>query len=301
MEGKRAAVIALGMFDGVHNGHRALLKHAAACARTLGCICAADTFRNHPTAVLGGTVRMLTDAETRAALLGEAGADEVRMRTFTRELAAMTPETFVAEELEAWDVQRFVVGYNYTFGCGASGTPEALAALGARYGFGVEIVPPCLYGDVPVSSSRIRGCIERGEMEEAAAMLGEPPRPYRLLGTVVANRRIGRRIGFPTANILPDTSRVTPGDGVYGTLVHAAGARYYAVTNVGTNPTVHGERRSVESHLLDFSGDLYGQQIAVDFLFRIRGEIVFAGLDELSAQIADDERSLRAWLASKQI
>lgn len=301
MKERPAAVVALGMFDGVHIGHRALLARAREIARARGAMCVADTFSNHPAEVLGRTMRMLSGAAERARLLAGAGADEVRMREFTRALADQPPEAFVLAELDAWNVKDFVVGYNYSFGRGASGTPETLISLGARYGFGVEIVPPVLHGDEPVSSSRIRACIERGEVREAAAMLGDPPRPYRLAGTVVANKRIGRRIGFPTANILPEEARVLPKDGVYGALVTAAGGRYYAVTNVGTNPTVHGERRGIESHLLDFSGDLYGRELAVEFLYRIRDEIVFPDVDALKAQIAADEKALRERVLRKEI
>lgn len=301
MEGKQPAVVVLGMFDGVHIGHRALLARARQIAARERAVCAVDTFREHPAEVLGGGVRLLSDAAERKALLFEAGADVVRMQTFDRARAAESPERFIAAELAAWDVRAFVVGYNYTFGARAAGTADTLAALGARHGFSVTVAAPTLYGGEPVSSTRIRALIEAGDVATASEMLAAPKRAYALSGTVVENRRIGRRIGFPTANILPPADRVTPMDGVYGALVEidGEGRAYPAVTNVGTNPTVGGTVRGVESHLLGFDGDIYGRTIRVSFLFHIRGEITFPDVQALSAQIALDEAAVRARLGDR--
>lgn len=290
--GKRtSAVVALGMFDGMHIGHRALIERATRLARSEGALSVVDTFLNHPAEVLGGSVRMLSTAEERERHMRLSGADEVRMRPFTREYAAWSPERFVEEELSAWDVRAFVVGFNYTFGERGSGTPETLRALGERHGFLVETAPPVLWEGEPVSSTRIRMALERGDVAAATEMLG---RPYALEGDVIANRRIGRRIGFPTANIAPDASRVLPKDGVYAALARTENGVYPAMTNVGTNPTVGGETLSIESHLLDYDGDLYGKRLTVSFLSRIRDEQKFASVEALKEQLTRDVLAVRA-------
>ncbi len=290
MERREPAVVALGMFDGMHIGHRALIRHASDLAHALGVRTVVDTFSNHPSEVLGGSVRMLSSADTRREQMLLAGADEVRMRTFTREYAAWSPERFVQEELRLWDVRAFVVGFNYSFGSKGAGTPETLCLLGKQYDFAVETVQPVLYRGAPVSSSRIRAALEAGDVAAAADMLG---RKYALAGDVVANRRIGRRIGFPTANILPPANRVLPMAGVYATIVQTDAGRYKAMTNIGTNPTVGGKQLSIESHLLDFNGDLYGKPITVRFCFRIRDEHRFSDVEALRQQLLQDVEVVR--------
>lgn len=295
MESNRVAVVALGMFDGMHIGHKALIARAAALARELNARAVVDTFINHPAEILGGSVRMLSAADERREQMLMAGADAVRMRTFTRAYAAWSPERFVEDELREWDIRAFVVGFNYTFGCRGAGTPEVLGTLGKRFGFAVETVPPVLYRGEPVSSTRIRAALEAGDAAAAADMLG---RPYTIAGNVIENRRIGRRIGFPTANIAPPDNRVLPKKGVYAALVQADGGVYKAMTNVGTNPTVGGQSLSIESHLLDYDGDLYGKPIAVSFFSRIRDERRFKDIEALRAQLLSDAETARA-LAGK--
>lgn len=290
MEKRKPAVVALGMFDGMHIGHRALIGRATELARAEGALSVVDTFSNHPAEVLGGSIRMLSSVQEREQLMRFCGADEVRMRPFTREYAAYRPERFAEEELAAWDVRAFVVGFNYTFGEHGSGTPETLRTLGERYGFLVETVPPVLWDGEPVSSTRIRMALERGDATAAARMLG---RAYALTGEVIANRRIGRRIGFPTANIAPDAGRVLPKEGVYAALAQTPDGVFPAMTNVGTNPTVGGTALSIESHLLDFDGDLYGKPLTVSFLSRIRDERTFESVEALREQLMRDVLAVR--------
>ena len=285
------AVVALGMFDGMHIGHRALVRQGVEIARTLGCVAGVYTFTNHPMAVLGDGVGMLSAPAEREAALRALGVEDVRMAEFTPALAAMRPEEFVGLLMEMWSLRGVVVGFNYTFGDKGLGTPETLAALGERYGFFTRVLPPVEFLDAPVSSSRIRACVEAGDMASAAGMLG---RPYRLSGPVIRNRRIGRRIGFPTANLAPDGERALPKRGVYATKAAVEGATYPSVTNVGMNPTVNGGRLSIETHMIGFDGDVYGKTLTVEFCAYLRGERRFGSVEALKAQIGRDVEQAKA-------
>lgn len=298
MEQNVSVAVALGMFDGMHAGHRALIAHTVAFAKQTGCLAAVYTFTNHPATVLGGGSALLSDAAERAALMRALGCDIVRMDAFTRELAALPPEAFIDMLCESWNVRRFVVGFNYTFGRYGAGTPELLREAGARMGFSVDVVEPVLYGGEPVSSSRIRRAIEAGDVSAAADMLS---RPYTLTGEVVANRRIGRRIGFPTANIAAAPDRVLPMRGVYATDAIVNGTVCRAVTNVGSNPTVGGDHLSIETHMIGFDGDIYGETLSVRFLRRLRGETKFDSVTALGEQIARDVRAAEALAPNAEI
>lgn len=285
MTERTPAVVALGMFDGVHLGHRALLKRAVYEADKLLAKPVVFTFSSHPMDVLGGGVRLLSSIAERDRILCSLGAREVASVPFTRELAAMRTERFVELLAERWDVKALVVGYNYTCGANGLGTPETLATIGLQRGFSVSIVSPVLFMGSPVSSSRVREAIERGEMEQAERMLN---RRYTLKGVVVENKRIGRRIGFPTANIEAQGTRVLPKDGVYATFACVDGAYYRAVTNIGTNPTVSGNRLTIETHMIGFGEDIYGKQLTVAFRRYLRGELKFSSLEALKEQIRLD-------------
>lgn len=291
MTKKTPAVVALGMFDGVHLGHRALMTHVVDEAKRKRISPVVATFSNHPMEVLGGGAKLLTDVRERNAILRSFGVEKVWSEPFTAQMAGLSPEAFVDELLARWDVSLVVVGYNYTFGAGGAGTTKTLKRLGLERGFSVDVIQPVLYEDEPVSSTRIRAAVERGEMEQAAAMLG---RRYSLSGNVVRNRRIGRRIGFPTANIEHDARRVLPREGVYATFACVNGATYRAVTNVGSNPTVGGDRLMIETHLLDFDEDIYGRELTVGFRFFLRGEKTFEGVEALREQIGRDVAASRA-------
>lgn len=296
-KGRERAVVALGMFDGVHVGHQRLLDVAQQEAARLRAVAAVYTFSNHPLSVLGGTPRLLTDAQTRRALLLAGGVAEVVMTPFDLALARSTPEAFLERLAAQWELAGVVAGYNYTFGDRASGTADTLRKLGQEHGFAVFIVPPVLLDGTPVSSTRIRRLIEEaGDVTIAGKLLG---RPYRLSGDVIANRQNGRRFGYPTANIAVQPDAVLPLTGVYATRAHAGQRSWVAVTNVGTNPTVHGDHVSVETHLLDFAGDLYGQRLSVDFYERLRGEFAFESERALVARIAKDVETARQLLENR--
>ena len=287
------AVVALGMFDGVHLGHRALMSRLQEEAKLLHAIPAVYTFSNHPLEVLGGNVRLLSGIRERNMLLRSLGVEELESVPFTREMAALSPEAFVDLLSAKWDVRGLVVGYNYTCGDRGAGTPETLREIGKRRGFSVSVVEPVLLEGEPVSSTRIREAVERGDITLANRLL---KRRYTLSGTVVQNKRIGSRIGFPTANIDANPKRVIPADGVYATFASVDGGMYRAVTNIGTNPTVNGEKLTIETHLIDFHADIYGQALSISFRKRMRGELMFDSLDALKEQIrldVEEAESLR--------
>ena len=285
MENLEPAVVALGMFDGVHLGHRALMTRLLEEAKRLCAIPVVYTFSNHPLEVLGGNVRLLSTVRERNALLRSLGAEAVESVPFTREMAHLSTEQFIDLLAEKWDVRGLVVGYNYTCGDRGAGTPETLREIGLRRGFSVSVVEPVLFEGETVSSTRIREAVERGDVELAETLL---TRRYTLRGSVVQNKRIGTRIGFPTANIEQDTRRVIPADGVYATFAFVGGAVYRAVTNIGANPTVHGDKRTIETYLIDFEEDIYGQELTIAFRKRLRAEATFETLDALKVQIQRD-------------
>ena len=279
------AVIALGMFDGVHLGHRALMNRLLEEAKLLRAVPAVYTFSNHPLEILGGNVRLLSGIRERNMLLRSLGAQELVSVPFTREMASLNPEQFIDLLAEKWDIRGLIVGYNYTCGDRGAGTPETLGEIGKKRGFTVSIVEPVMLDGVPVSSTRIREAVERGDVTLANRLL---KRRYTLSGSVVQNKRIGSRIGFPTANIEVNPNRVIPADGVYATFAFVDSGVYHAVTNIGRNPTVNGKKLTIETHLIDFNTDIYGQQLRIAFRKRLRGEAMFDTLDALKEQIRLD-------------
>ncbi len=285
MTQKTPAVVALGMFDGVHIGHRALVERLLSEAKRASAIPAVYTFSNHPLDVLGGSVRLLSGLPERNRMLFALGAEQVESVPFTREFAAKSTEQFVEMLARLWDIRALVVGYNYTCGDRGVGTPETLHQIGDRRGFPVFVVQPVLYEGEPVSSTRIREAIERGDVALAQQLLG---RSYMLSGLVMPNKRIGHAIGFPTANIEPGPGRVIPADGVYATIASANGKDYRAVTNIGDNPTVRGTKRTIETYIIGVDEDLYGKTLSIAFRKMLRGERTFRSLDELKEQIRAD-------------
>lgn len=278
------AVLALGMFDGVHAGHQALLRQAARLARRLDAETVAFTFADAPGKLLGLPVTSLSTPDQRTRWLREAGADRVDMVDFTRSFADLSPEGFIAYLQERYTVAGLAAGFNYTFGKYGAGTAETLRALGVEHGFQVLIADPVLVDGAPVSSTRIRASLAAGDLATAEALLG---RPYTLSGPVVSARRIGHALGYPTAN-LGTGKQLLPPDGVYATMAFVNGVAHAAVTNVGKNPTVAGKQRTVETYILDEELSLYGAELSVSFLARLREERTFPSLADLSEQIGRD-------------
>ena len=290
------SVLALGMFDGVHLGHRALIRQAAQAAKSLDAQTVAFTFTDAPGKLLHLPVTSLSTPEQRRAWLTEAGADRVDMVDFTQAFADLSPEAFVDYLQERYRIAALAAGFNYTFGKYGAGTAKTLRELGEAHGFQVLIAEPVLVDAEPVSSTRIRTLVSEGRMGEARDLLG---RPYTLTGTVMANRRIGRRLGYPTAN-LETGEQLLPLDGVYATYAVLDGVAHPAVTNVGRNPTVAGKRRTVETYILNESPSLYGAELSVAFLSRLREERTFPSREALSQQIGRDVETAKKLFVSEK-
>ncbi len=292
-------MLALGTFDGVHLGHRQVIGGAVAAARERGTRSVAVTFEPHPLEVLrpSAAPALLTTIEERLALLSDLGTDVALVipfdLAFSRTPAQVWMDSIIADRLQARSVH---VGSSYTFGHLREGTARRLIEWGRERSIAVTLVPAVLIDGEPVSSSRIRGALHEGLVDEAARLLG---RDYSLRGRIEAGAGRGRTLGFPTANLAVDSPRkILPREGVYATIVEAGGRRYGGATNVGRRPTFGGTGLSVETHLLDFSAPLVGASIVLHFVRRIREERAFPGPDALAKQIGRDVAQARELLAS---
>ena len=296
--GRGSRIVAIGFFDGVHAGHRAVLAESRRLAALHGHPVSALTFVEHPRTVLRPEepVPLLSTWGEKRTLLQEAGADEVLGLHFTPEVAGMDPADFVEDVLgKALGAAHVVVGFNFRFGRAARGTPDMLAEAGGRLGLGVTIVPPFQSGEVTVSSTAIREAVSQGDMELAARLLG---RPFTLTGLVVPGDRRGRELGFPTANLALAPDRLWPADGVYGGHATWEGGEGPCVLNLGMRPTFAGREHRFEVHVLDQSSDLYGQNMVIRPEFRIRGEERFPSVDALVARIREDVAEARRRLGT---
>jgi riboflavin kinase/FMN adenylyltransferase len=292
-------VVVIGNFDGVHRGHRSVIGRARALAGERGIPLVAVTFDPHPMAVLRPehAPSMLTSLHERAILLAECGVDHVFALPFSREIAAWSPDEFVDRILvDGLHAGAVVVGANFRYGSRASGDVATLRASGEERGFDVEGMP--LDGGPQVwSSTYVRTCLTTGDVAGAAEALG---RLYAVRGVVVEGDRRGRELGYPTANVPLAPGKAAPADGVYaGWLTRAdTGERYPAAISVGTNPTFAGERdRRVEAYALDRDDlELYGVEVEIAFVDRLRGMVRFDGIEPLLATMADDVRRSRELL-----
>lgn len=287
-------VATIGNYDGVHLGHRAILRSVADEARRAGARAALLTFEPHPLAVVAPERRppRIQTRRQRLAALETLGVDDVLVIDFDRRRAELDGETFFASVLLPHLSFRAVhVGRNFRFGKGRLDDLRSLETIGTRHGFAVLGVPQVFLDGETVSSSSIRTAIADGDVERARRMLG---RPFALDGTVVRGDGRGSRIDFPTANLACD-NELLPRRGVYVTESSVAGERVPSVSNVGVRPTFGGTALTVESHLMDWSGDLVGERMELRFLARLRDERTFSGPDELADQIARDRAAAAAW------
>ncbi|MDB4915196.1 MAG: riboflavin biosynthesis protein RibF [Gemmatimonadetes bacterium] len=288
-------IVTVGTFDGVHRGHVDVLHRLVARARQNGRASVLLTFAQHPLELLKPDVAplMLTTRDEKLAAIAETGVDYVVVLPFTRTLAQHSAEQFVDVLLrDRLRMAELLIGHDHGFGRGRAGDVETLRQLGAVRGFGVEVVPPVETTDgQPVSSSRIRSAIAAGDLGAAQEGLG---RLYGVCGTVVAGEARGRDLGFPTLNVMPESPRkLLPPDGVYAVSVETGRGRFGGMMNLGGRPTFGDERRTIEAHLFDVSGDFYGTTVQVDFVARLRDTQRFDGIDALKAQLAVDERDAR--------
>ena len=291
-------VIALGFFDGVHRGHGALLRRTVERAAQLGATPAVFTFDRPPKEVVTGKpVPLINSPEDRRELIRRIyGIEQVIMAPFDRAMMTMGWQDFITSLVEQYGAVHLVAGHDYHFGYKNEGTPERLQQRCNQLGLGCDIIPKVEYDGITVSSTYIRTLVEAGDVERAAAFLGHP---HCLSQTVTHGRRIGHTIGVPTINLILPPSVLVPDHGVYITRVTLPdGTSCPGVTNVGVRPTVSDSGTvSVETFLLDYDGDLYGQHVRLEFCRRLRPEQRFGSLEELRQQILRDIDSARVYFA----
>ncbi|HBJ72213.1 MAG TPA: bifunctional riboflavin kinase/FAD synthetase [Actinobacteria bacterium] len=290
---RKGAVLCIGVFDGVHRGHQALLSEGRLLADELGVPLVAVTFDPHPMAVVRpeSAPQSLASLAERRFLLFNAGADDVFVLKFTKEVSGWEPEEFIHRVLvDTLRASAVVVGKNFRFGHRAAGTVDTLREAGTRYGFAVREVGLAADQE-PWSSTRVRMALTAGDIAEANRVLG---REYELTGIVVHGDHRGRELGFPTANLFWLGNPVIPADGVYAGWLIASSQRFPAAISVGTNPQFSGVERRVETYVLDRDDlDLYDQEVTVVFVAHLRGQLVFDGLEGLVEQMAQDVAATR--------
>ncbi len=290
--GLAGAVVAIGNFDGVHRGHLAVIRRAVALAQELKCPCAVLTFEPHPTDFFKGpnTIFRLTPRDAKARALEQLGIDGMIVATFDKALATLPAEAFIAEILvRRLRVRVVIAGYDFHFGAGRSGSPAILKEAGNRHGFAVEIVERVLADTAGIneaaSSTAARAALEAGDAERAMRLLGHP---FAIMGKVIHGQELGRKLGFPTVNLLPDPScRLR--HGIYAVRVVAGTKIYDGVASYGRRPTFDNGQALLEAFLFDFSSDLYGETIEVLFIGWIRAEAKFDSVAALIAQMQRDE------------
>lgn len=289
--------VSIGVFDGVHLGHRQMLQTLFNDAASLGELpMGAITFDRHPLATIAPerAPELISTPDERLALFEAAGLDFAAVLTFDERMRSLPPEQFVGTVLsDGLGARLVVVGAGFRFGLNAAGNVDELRRLGDHFGFAVEAVQLLETGSGPISSTLIRRALADGDVEAAAGLLG---RPFSRTGRVVAGDNRGAEIGFPTANLEIRPGLAIPGRGVYAAYGQIPEGRLPAVVNIGVRPTFDGVRQVVEAHLLDFSGDLYGSDLTLEFVERLRPEQKFDSVAALVEQIGADVESARALL-----
>ena len=284
-----------GFFDGVHLGHRLVIERLVSLARERGDESLVITFWPHPRAVLqdgARELRLLNSLEEKRELLRGLGVDRVEVLDFTRSFAALTAEQYLREILrDRFGVTTLLMGYDNRLGSDRM-TAASLKPIASSIGIELIELEPFVHPDlIPVSSTKIRKALEEGKVEEAAEMLGYG---YALRGVVVAGNRLGRTIGFPTANMrLYEPLKLVPGRGVYVVEAEVLGKKYRGMTNIGLRPTVGGSFTTIETHILDFDEDIYGLPLRIGFLRRLRDEVHFPSLEALKGQLEKDRECCR--------
>ena len=294
-----SSVVTIGNFDGVHLGHQALIRRLTERAREKSLPAVVVTFEPHPLKVLypGRRFYRIFDLEDQLVQLAKLGIDVLVIEPFSREFSQLPPERFLVEGIfKPFVPESLIVGYDFSFGANREGSIDFLKGHAPQLGFNVEVVPPVKINDVIVSSSRIRQAVEAGDIELAGQLLG---RRFKLRGVIERGAGRGRALGVPTAN-LRTTAELIPARGVYAGLVEVHGKLIPAAINIGLNPTFVNDdcKTTIEAHLLDFSGDLYGENLSIEFVVRLREEKKFASASELVEQIKLDLNQCRGLVGS---
>lgn len=290
--------LAIGFFDGVHAGHQEVINHARRAAAETGGSAVVATFDPHPLKFLqpDKAPRLLTSTHHKALIMERLGVGHLLVIPFDAAMAALDPDEFIDRIAAACrPLASITVGKSWAFGRGRTGSLATLQNLGGRLGFTAHGIAPVTFGGEPISSTRIRSLIERGDFAEAASLLA---RDYSILGSVVQGRQLGRKLGFPTANLALEAEQLPP-IGVYAVRALVRDRLFPGVANLGMRPTVEGDgaTRQFEVHLFDFTGDIYGETMEVRFVQRLREEMRFENLEQLKAQIERDSVRARALLA----
>jgi len=280
--------IALGSFDGLHIGHLSLIYKVVEVAKKNNGKSMVFTFKNHPRILINkeNVPKLLMDNSRKVEILTTHKVDIVCFQEFNLEFMQMTPEEFVKFLVVKYNVKGFVVGFNYKFGYKNLGSVELLQKLQNKYGYELYVMEPCIYKTQVISSTRIRKSLEDGDVLEASKMLSLP---YTLSGEVINGKKLGRTIGFPTANLKYDENFILPKVGVYYTNIKVNNKIYKGITSVGNNPTVEGKKLTIETYILDYNKDIYGEKIDISFIKKIRDMKKFNSVEELKNQIEKDK------------
>jgi riboflavin kinase/FMN adenylyltransferase len=286
------SLVTIGVFDGVHLGHKHLIFKLKELAGQQSLCTVALTFHTHPQEILTPNSQppSLTDAVTKAELLQKEGVSGVIVLTFTPELARLSAREFVTLLIEKLRMRGLVIGPDFALGRNGEGDIPSLRKLGHELGFSVTVIPPVKMNGEIISSTLIRQAMADGDIEKVRRLMG---RPFSLRGKVVHGQGRGSGLGFPTVNLDVPKGQALPPDGVYATFAQAGSRVYRSVTNIGTNPTFGAKERTVEAYLFDFQDNLYNQEVRINFIHRIRSEIKFANPDQLIKQIDSDIQSAR--------
>jgi riboflavin kinase/FMN adenylyltransferase len=298
-EPSRDIVLTIGFFDGIHRGHQHLLNGIVQRARETDRLSAVLTFHPHPEAVVHPKEQpqYLSSPPERARIIGDLGVDILYLVPFGQELAETSARDLLTILHDRLQMRELWVGRDFAMGRNREGDISTLRNLSTQIGYRLRIVKPFCEGGEPISSTRIRGLLSKGHVEDAARLLG---RPYKIPGRVVQGAQRGRDLGFRTANLQVDAQRALPKRGVYAAWANLTDARRKSVVNVGTRPTFDEQDLLIEAHVLDYGGDLYGEQICIEFVQRLRSERVFADASALIEQVQRDIATAREILVEKQ-
>ena len=298
---KKGTVVTIGTFDGVHLGHKAIIKRVVETARKEHLDSVLLTFFPHPRRVLQKDldIKLLNTLHEKKELLEKLGLDHLVVHPFTQEFSRLTAVEFVRDILvNQLNIKKVIIGYDHRFGRNRTATIEDLREFGKTHSFDVEEISAQELNEVAISSTKIRTALEMGNIEVATNFLGYH---YSLSGTIVHGKQIGKKIGYPTANLnVDDTSKLVPKNGVYLVQSVIDQKKYFGLTSIGTNPTVGGKERTIETYFMDFKEEIYGTKIKLEFITHIRNEETFNSLDELKKAIENDVIFARNYLKSHE-
>lgn len=294
--------IALGNFDGVHLGHQKIINDLYEKAKKNNALAVAFIFDPHPAQVLAPSKapKLLVNSHCKADLLRKMNLDLLIYHSFNLEISRWSPEEFVKEILvDTLAAKEIYIGFNYNFGYKGEGDADLLKELGKQYGFSVNVIPPVMLEEQIISSSLVRQALQDGDIKLSRRMLGR--HPY-LEGKVISGESRGKKLGFPTANLYLDADLHIPGKGVYAAVAYSNGKKYKAVVNIGQKPTFHNEHPiSLETHILNFDIDIYGETLRINFIEKIRDEKKFNSIDELIKEIKQDIITAEMIIEAKDI